>query len=181
MRSIIPYEQNPALRETAREIPIDDIGSTRIQHLIEEMKDLLSNEVYGVALAASQLGEPLRLFIVSGKALARGTRNAKDEPAKADEPATALPDQVYINPVIIKTSRGKKDKHEGCLSVRGKWGIVPRAEKMTLRAYNERGEEFTRGASGFLAHIFQHEMDHLDGILYIDKAKELYDEEPEDE
>jgi peptide deformylase len=86
-------------------------------------------------------------------------------------------DSVYINPVVIKTSRGKSGKHEGCLSVRGKWGIVPRAEKVTIQAYDEHGHKFERGASGLLAHIFQHEMDHLDGILYIDKAKELYDDD----
>jgi peptide deformylase len=64
--------------------------------------------------------------------------------------------------------------------VRGKWGMVPRAEKMTVRAYNEKGEQFERGASGFLAHIFQHEMDHLDGILYVDKAVKVYDDEAKD-
>ena len=80
----------------------------------------------------------------------------------------------------MKISRAKKDKHEGCLSIRGKWGIVPRAEKVMLKAYNENGEQFTRGASGFLAHVFQHEMDHLDGILYTDKATNVYDEKPEE-
>ena len=73
-------------------------------------------------------------------------------------------------------SRGKKEKHEGCLSIRGKWGTVPRAEKATIRAYDEHGRRFTRGASGFLAHVFQHEMDHLGGILYTDKATKIYDE-----
>jgi peptide deformylase len=86
-------------------------------------------------------------------------------------------DEVYINPVLVKTSRSKKDKHEGCLSVRGRWGEVPRAEKATIRALNEKGEKIERGASGFLAHIFQHEMDHLDGILYVDKATNVYEDE----
>ena len=59
--------------------------------------------------------------------------------------------------------------------------MVPRAEKASVRAYDENGVRFTRGASGFLAHIFQHEMDHLQGILYTEKATELYDEEPNNE
>jgi len=178
MRTILPEHENPALREIAREIPLADIKSTRVQKLISEMKTLLSKEEYGVALAASQVGEPLRLFIVSGKALARDSRNAPDEPEKnAEQPA--IPDQVYINPVVLKMSRMKKEKHEGCLSIRGKWGIVPRAEKTMLSAYDEKGEKSTRGASGFLAHVFQHEMDHLDGILYTDKAVDLYDDKPE--
>ncbi|MCR4280831.1 MAG: peptide deformylase, partial [Candidatus Kaiserbacteria bacterium] len=131
------------------------------------------------------------LFIVSGKALARGSRNSPDagkveetpqeNPEESPRPhKPAPPDQVYINPKLIKTSRGRKPKHEGCLSIRSKWGIVPRAEKATVRAYDENGAEFTRGASGFLAHIFQHELDHLEGILYTDKAKEMYDEKPEE-
>lgn len=181
MRSILPQEQNPALRDVARDIPLEDIDGTHIQNLIAEMKELLSHEEYGVALAAPQLGESIKLFIVSGRALARDKRNAPDEPDRSDEKVTALPDQVYINPEILKISRSKKEKHEGCLSIRGKWGIVPRAEKATVRAYDEEGHVFTRGASGFLAHVFQHEMDHLNGILYIDKATELYDDEREEQ
>lgn len=183
MRSILPHEENLVLREKSREIPPDDIRSPAVQTLIADMKELLSREQYGVALAACQVGEPVRLFIVSGAALSHGSRTAPDEPESEDKEIKeepALPDQVYINPVLLKMSRGKKDKHEGCLSIRGKWGIVPRAEKATIQAYDEHGVAFTRGASGFLAHIFQHEMDHLDGILYTDKVTELYDDKPEE-
>ncbi|MDO8576171.1 MAG: peptide deformylase [bacterium] len=194
MRTILPEHRNPALREIAHEIPVADIRGVAIKKLIADMKSLLAKEKYGVALAASQLGVPLRLFIVSGRALARDRRlpapsearqagNAPDEDGEqgGDEvkPLPALPDQVYINPVLLKMSRTKKEKHEGCLSVRGKWGIVPRAEKTMLSAYDEKGQKMTRGASGFLAHVFQHEMDHLDGILYTDKAAALYDDKPE--
>ena len=96
-----------------------------------------------------------------------------------EEEEEALPDLVYINPELLKLSRQKTKKHEGCLSIRKKWGEVMRAEKATIRAYDENGVRFTRGASGFLAHIFQHEMDHLDGILYSDKATAIYDEQEE--
>ena len=192
MRTIIPERDNPVLREKAQGIPLADIKSKRIQALISDMKALLAKEEFGVALAAPQVGESVRMFVVSGRALARDARNAPDEPlrqaqakplrqaqAKPDkkpEPKEILPDQVYVNPVLTKVSRARTDKHEGCLSIRGKWGEVPRAEKATVEAYDESGRKFTRGASGFLAHIFQHEMDHLEGILYTDKATKLYEE-----
>lgn len=138
------------------------------------MKTLLEKEKHGVALAAPQVGEPLRIFVISERVL-----NSKEhEKEEIIDPETPL---IYINPEVVRTSRLKRKKHEGCLSIRGKWGVVPRTEKMTIRAYNEHGQLFTRGASGFLAHIFQHEMDHLDGILYIDKATELYDEEAQED
>lgn len=180
MRTILPELENPVLREQAQEVPIEAIKGHRIKTLIDDMKKLLAKEEFGVALAAPQVGESVRIFIVSGRALARDSRNAPDEPEKNKE-MPPLPDQVYINPEMTKLSRGRKLKHEGCLSIRGKWGEVPRAEKASVRAYDEHGLPFTRGASGFLAHVFQHEMDHLEGILYTDKAKKLYDEPDERE
>ncbi len=173
MRQIIPEHDNPVLRDVAAPVALEAIQSREIQSLIKEMRALLSKEEYGVALAAPQVGEPVRLFIVSGRSLARAAQDEDD-----DSEPTPLPDQVYINPELTSVSRKRIDKHEGCLSVRGKWGMVPRCEKATVRAYDENGKRFTRGASGFLAHIFQHEMDHLEGILYTDKASELYDDEP---
>jgi len=179
MRSILPASKNPALRKKAQDIPLADVGSKPIQNLIKEMKALLAKEEYGVALAAPQVGEAVKMFIVSGRALARDSRNSPDEENKKPE-APPLPDQIYINPELMKLSRAKKEKHEGCLSIRGKWGTVPRAEKATVRAYDENGVRFTRGASGFLAHVFQHEIDHLEGVLYTDKATHLYDDKEKD-
>jgi peptide deformylase len=188
MRAILPERDNPVLREEAHAIAPGDIKGAYIRKLIDDMKKLLAKEEFGVALAAPQVGDSVRLFIVSGRALARDSRNAPDEP-KSDEvrphridkkkEMPPLPDQVYINPELVKISRVRKEKHEGCLSIRGKWGEVPRAEKASVRAYDENGVPFTRGASGFLAHVFQHEMDHLEGILYTDKATHLYDEHDE--
>lgn len=177
MYSILPHTENPVLRGAMHDIPLVEISSPRIQELVASMSRLLAREEHGVALAAPQVGEPLRLFIVSPDALERREEKYGDAPPKTAADAQQL---VYINPVWEKLSRDKSDKHEGCLSVRGKWGVVPRAEKATITAYDEYGKKFTRGASGFLAHIFQHEMDHLDGILYIDKAVELYDEGEQD-
>ena len=174
--SILPHDSNPVLREIARDIPLSEIESPRIKKLILEMKKLLSKEEHGVALAAPQVGESLRLFVVSGKALQRRAARYADE--DLEETGEPLPDDaVYINPTILRMSRGKKNKHEGCLSIRGAWGIVPRVEKVTISYYDEKGAKHTRGASGLLAHIFQHEIDHLQGILYTDKAKDLYHED----
>lgn len=171
---------HPALRSIAKEIPLKEIGSSRIREIISDMKALLAKEEFGVAIAAPQVGESVRMFVVAGAGALKRKRNGrkKDDEEADDSYFDGMPetDEVYINPVLVKTSRGKKDKHEGCLSVRGKWGEVPRAEKATVRAYNEKGEKIERGASGFLAHIFQHEMEHLDGILYTDKATEIYDD-----
>jgi len=186
MRTILPKNENPVLRQVAKPIPESEIKSAHIRNLVARMKTLLDKEKYGVALAAPQVGESLRLFIVSGAALARGSRNAPDEPVGEPAPTSKKrempppPDQVYINPELLKLSRGRTQMHEGCLSIRGKWGEVPRAEKAMVRAYDENGVQFTRGASGFLAHIFQHEMDHMEGILYTDKATAVYDEKETD-
>ena len=179
MRTIIPQENNPVLREHALPVSIAQIKSEPIQTLIADMKKLLAKEKHGVAIAAAQVGEPIQLFIVSGRALTE--RDTDDDPKDTERETPILPDQIYINPVLVKMSRAKKEKHEGCLSIRGKWGMVPRAEKATVSAYDEHGNKFTRGASGFLAHVFQHEMDHLAGILYTDKAAKLYDDKPEDD
>ena len=181
MRTILNQKENPALRKKAREVALADIKSSRIRGLIADMKELLSKEEYGVALASSQVGEPLRFFIVSGRALLRQAEDKSPLHPKSDYESTsdetpALSDQVYINPVLTKLSKRKTKKHEGCLSIRGFWGEVARAEKATITAYDEEGQKFTRGASGFLAHIFQHEMDHLEGILYTDKAAKLYED-----
>jgi peptide deformylase len=171
MRTIV-QNGHPVLRSIAKDVAHADITSPTIQKLITDMKKLLSKEEHGVALAAPQVGESLRLFIVSGKAIAKRATETEDK---------THPDQVYINPVMTKVSRSKKELHEGCLSVRGYWGEVPRALKATVTAYDEHGKKVTRGASGFLAHIFQHEMDHLNGVLYIDKASAVYEDEKEHE
>ncbi len=88
------------------------------------------------------------------------------------------PDLVCINPTLIKLSKQKKKVPEGCLSVRWLYGNVLRAEKATVEAYDEHGKKFTRGGSGLLAQIFQHETDHLNGILFIDTAEDVEEMKP---
>lgn len=161
---------NPVLRQIAKEIPIADIKKPRIQNILKEMSQSLSSQNDGVALAAPQIGLPLRIFIVSGRIFDNDFMAGKEVESKGKD---YLPDLVFINPTIKKISRRKELMTEGCLSVRPIWGEVPRATKATIEAYNEEGEKFIRNGSGLLAQIFQHETDHLEGILFIDKAKDI--------
>ena len=85
-------------------------------------------------------------------------------------------DLIFINPKISKLSREKEWVPEGCLSVRPLYGKTHRSKKAIITAYNEKGKKFTRGASGLLSQIFQHETDHLDGVLFIDHAKDVKEE-----
>lgn len=169
--------EHPVLRKIAAEVPLEDIGSSKLTSIINRMKEALASQEDGVAIAAPQIGESVRIFVVSGKAPHRDTKKKTAEEKAAPK---KVGDTVYINPVITKLSKDKKPVPEGCLSVRYFYGNVMRSTRATVEAYNERGEKITRGASGLLAQIFQHEVDHLDGILFIDKATDLEDAPPDE-
>jgi len=161
MKEII-QEGNKILREKTKKIPLKDFSSAKMKKTIKNMKEILDMQKDGVALAAPQIGESMRLFILSDKAYKiDGIENTKSK------------NLVFINPEIIKESKKKKWLEEGCLSVRGLVGKVKRSTNCTVEAYDENGKKFTRGAGGLLAQAFQHEIDHLNGILFIDKAKDL--------
>ena len=162
------------LRKKAAVLHKKDITSQKTRALILRMKKLLAKEQYGVGLAAPQVGVSLRLFIISGKAF---LQDEATEEEKKNPPA----DMVCINPELLRASKKKREMAEGCLSVRGKYGTVERAEKATIRALDERGKLFTYHGSELIAHIFQHELDHLDGVLYVDKAVKLEDEKEKEE
>jgi len=157
----------PVLREVAKSVPIKDIGSKKIQDVIDHMKEALHAEEDGVAIAAPQIGESLRMFVVNIEILALANRIKRVDGHKR------LEDMVFINPEIVKISKKKHKVEEGCLSIRWLYGQVLRSEKVTIKAYDETGKPLQRGASGLLAQIFQHEMDHLDGVLFIDKAENV--------
>jgi peptide deformylase len=169
MKTIV-QKDNPVLRQKAKEVPVKDIKSKKIQEILTDMKALLATQEDGVALAAPQVGESLRIFIISGTVL-----KMADPKYKGDET-----DMVFINPVISKLSREKNEVEEGCLSVRWKYGKIKRAKKATVKAYDENGVSFERGASGLLAQVFQHETDHLNGILFTDSAYDVKDIPPEE-
>ncbi|MDB5204108.1 MAG: peptide deformylase, peptide deformylase [Candidatus Taylorbacteria bacterium] len=164
------------LREKAKEVPIHEIESKKIQKVILDMKKALLSQDDGVAIAAPQIGESLRIFVVSGRAFDIGTGDYEE-----NKSIPIADDIVFINPVITKLSRDKEEMDEGCLSVRYLYGKVKRSKKASIEAYDENGKKFKRGASGLLAQIFQHETDHLDAVLFIDKAKDIVNLPPKND
>lgn len=156
--NIIVQMGKKVLRQEAELIPHQDISSPKIQTLIKKMVEVLATQNDGVAIAAPQIGESYQLFVVAPHVI-KDNKNPL----------------VYINPRIIEASKKTKLLHEGCLSCRWKVGDVQRHTHITVEAYDENGELFTEEAEGLLAHIFQHETDHLNGILFVDKAENLRD------
>ena len=170
---ILDHKKAPVLRQAAKPVPLKDIGTKKLGDVIARMKTALAAQADGVAIAAPQIGESLRIFVVSGKIFQREVGQKPETPQKK------VNDLVFINPVIVKMSRKKLSMEEGCLSVRWLYGNVLRSEKTTVRALDEKGKKFEMGGSGLLSQIFQHETDHLDGILFIDKATNLRELPPE--
>ena len=182
MVHIYQADETPALRATAESVSHADITSAKIQKIIADMKKAMHSQDDAVAIAAPQIGHALRIFVVSGKVFADPEdpeEEAGDVKKRKKKPLP--PDLVCINPVLKKLSRKKEEMEEGCLSVRWLYGKVRRSEKATLTASDERSMVFTRGASGLLAQIFQHETDHLNGILFTDKATDIHEVPPENE
>lgn len=161
----ILQKENKVLRQIAQDILKNEIGTSKLQKIISDMKKVLKTQDDGVALAAPQIGISKRIFVVSGKV----TAYVKGESVKNHN----YPDMVFINPRIIKLSKEKQDMEEGCLSVRYLYGKVKRSAKAQIIYIDEKGKQHQKGASGLLSQIFQHETDHLNGIIFTDKAKNL--------
>ena len=124
--------------------------------MFQNMKDTLDSVDRGVAIAAPQIGISKRIFVVAPKVF--------------ENEAT---ETVYINPKISKKSKSQEYMDEGCLSCGSWYGQVERKLQVTLEYQDSTGKKKRRGAGGLLAHIFQHEVDHLDGILFVSKAINL--------
>ncbi len=162
----IVQKDEAILRQVAKAVAKVEFDSPELKKLLRDMSASLAQEPDGIALAAPQIGVSKRIFIVSKKVFG--------------EKITDKPDLVFINPVITKLAKKKKLVEEGCLSVRPIYGQVARAEKASVEACDETGQKFTHHGSGLMAQIFQHEVDHLDGILFIDKAENLQEILPEE-
>ena len=167
MAKLVP-EDHPALHSIAEEVPISDIKNPKIQKVLKDMRSALTSYnaegFTGVAIAAPQVGIPLRIFIV---------HDTSKEPREKG----SIPDIVAINPHIVKVSKRKRIVGEGCLSVPHHYGAVERSTNATIRAYDEHGNVYERGAGGLLAQIFQHEVDHLDGTLFVDRATKVWNKD----
>jgi len=173
-----PIVQNgdPVLRQSAEPVAKEEFGTAELSEIISRMAKVLHGEVgtfsIGVALAAPQVGISKRIFLVR--------YDRTHTKPHADKSPSAPDLGVFINPKIIKSSRRKVPMDEGCLSVRGLYGTVMRHERSTVVAYDEHGKKFERGGGGLLSQIFQHEIAHLDGELFIDHAEEVW-EQPEEQ
>ncbi len=176
MKNIVQKEEK-VLRQKAEEVSVNEINSPKIKKILKEMSDSLRSQNDGVAIAAPQIGYSLQIFVVAGKIFEK--EFVHDEKLKELKKGKEnIKDLVFINPKISKLSREKVWVPEGCLSVRWLYGKTFRSKKATVTAYDENGKKITRGASGLLAQIFQHETDHLNGILFIDHAKDIKEELP---
>jgi peptide deformylase len=142
---------DPRLLERSR--PIERFDSPELRALIADMRDTMAHQ-NGAGLAAPQIGVGLRVVIFGVHA----------NPRYPD--AEEVPDTILINPVVEPLGTEMQEDWEGCLSVPGMRGWVPRHARIRYAGFDERGRPFERTVEGFHARVVQHECDHLDGILY---------------
>ena len=142
---------DPRLLEKSR--PVEAFGTPQLRELIADMRDTMAH-LDGAGLAAPQIGVPLRVVIFG----------VKRNPRYPD--AEEVPDTVLVNPVVAPLGEEIEEAWEGCLSVPGMRGVVPRFARVRYRGFDENGNAIDRSVDGFHARVVQHECDHLDGILY---------------
>lgn len=152
---------HPILRQRARELSAEEIASPALHHLIDDMVDTLA-DAGGIGLAAPQIAEPLRLAII----------RIPGGPSRYGE-IEAVPLTVYVNPRIEVSDATEQGFWEGCLSVPGLRGYVERPRGIRVRWQDLDGQPQSADYEGFLATVFQHEFDHLDGHLYVDRMKDI--------
>ncbi len=140
----------PSLRQRSVEVDPIKIGTAEFQMFLDDLTETMFASD-GVGMAAPQVGRNERIFVVNEK---NGVG-------------------VYANPEVTLLTELTEDSEEGCFSVPGIWGIVKRAKKIRVKALDRHGRRVEFSAKGFLACVFQHEFDHLEGILFIDKAIKL--------
>ena len=151
-RKRVYHHPDNILRITSKEVPVSDITSPEMQRLVADMKETMVKE-NGVGLAAPQVGEHIRMIVCETP---KGIR-------------------AFFNPTITFGSKKMVDSEEGCLSIPEVYGIVKRHKSVKAQAYDENGQIVNLKTGGLLAVILQHEIDHLNGILFIDRAHTLHD------
>ncbi len=149
---------DPRLLEKSR--PVEAFGTPQLRELVADMRDTMAH-LNGAGLAAPQIGVPLRVVIFGV------TRNPRYPDAEE------VPDTVLINPVITPIGEEIEEDWEGCLSVPGMRGVVPRFKRLRYRGFDESGLAIDRTVEGFHARVVQHEYDHLDGILYPMRIRDM--------
>lgn len=150
---------HPAIRTAARPLTPEEIASPAIQKVIDDMADTMK-DYDGVGLAAPQVHLDLQLAVIEVP--------GRDERAEESVPLTVL-----INPRVTKVGDAMVEGWEGCLSIPELRGIVPRAKRVRLQALDREGRPFEVEAAGFFARVIQHECDHLDGRVYLDRMPHM--------
>jgi peptide deformylase len=158
---------DPVLRKVARPMSVDEIRSASTKHLIEQMRDTM-RAAPGVGLAAPQIGESIQLAVIEDRI--DYTKDISSEQL-AERQRSPVDFHVIINPKISIVGETTVDFFEGCLSVAGFAAVVRRGASVRVKCLNERAEPITITAQGWYARILQHEIDHLNGTLYIDRMQ----------
>ena len=167
MRLQIVQIGEEVLRGQARELSREEILSGKTQELIEHMRDTMRGAP-GVGLAAPQIGVPLQIAVVEDREEYHKKLSAAQLLERRRKP---VPFHVLINPRIVAREESSVDFFEGCLSVTGFAAIVPRAQAITVEYLDEHAEAKSVEAVGWYARILQHEIDHLNGVLYVDRMR----------
>ena len=139
---------------------VTEFGTAELASLLGDMRDTMAH-LDGAGLAAPQIAVPLRVVIFG----VRANRRYPEAPE--------IPDTVLINPVLEPLGPEEEEGWEGCLSVPGMRGLVPRWKRLRYSGFDENGHRFTRDVEGFHARVVQHEVDHLDGVLYPRRVRDL--------
>jgi len=157
----------PVLRQKARPLSREEILDRSTQELIEAMRETM-HDAPGVGLAAPQVGFSLQLVVIEDQA-----EFIQKLPAEqvAERERSPVPFHVLINPKLTLLSSEAAEFFEGCLSVAGFTAVVPRAKQVRVEGLNEKAEPVIIEATGWYARILQHEIDHLGGVLYVDRMK----------
>lgn len=164
-KPMIVQAGHPVLRSRAHEVPPETIGTPDFQALIARMIQTM-RDAPGVGLAAPQIGIPWRVIVLEDRAVAM----SKLAPAEiAERGRVAFGPRVFVNPTLTPVGTEHATFFEGCLSVEGYTGLVPRALEVEVKGLDEHGAAQTWRVRGWPARILQHEVDHLDGALYVDR------------
>ncbi len=175
----------PVLRARANEVPADKLGTPELRELVTRMIATM-RAAPGVGLAAPQIGVPWRVIVLEDRAELQAKLTDVE---RQERERTAFEPRVFVNPVLRTVGDERATFFEGCLSVRGYVGMVERAREVEVTGLDENGTPQTWHVRGWPARILQHEVDHLDGTLYVDRmitrsfanadhAKELYGGKP---
>jgi len=156
---------DPVLRDRAAEVPPGQLGSPGLKALVQRMVEAM-REAPGVGLAAPQLGVGLRVIVLEDTEARMASLSTAE---RAERGRAPFPLRVLVNPVLRPVGEAKATFFEGCLSVRGYAGLVARAHEVEVTAVDEMGAAVRWTVGGWPARILQHEVDHLDGTLYVDR------------